>query len=253
MQRAPNRPRSIEGGTPPASAPHRVRLPVNLHRWADITFLHWPYPPEEVAALLPDQLSVLTHGGRAWVGVTPFFIHVRLPGIGRTALDRAFPETNVRTYVTGPDGRQGIWFLHMEVTAAWFVAALRAVGLPYVRRRMSVDAQPARITYRSSPRRPGAQGGHAIVVRPGEPLRPPEGGERERFLTARWGAYHRRGPALLYTPVEHGPWPLRSAQVDTCEVGSLFAAAGLSVPAGAPLACFSPGVEVKVGPPRLVC
>jgi uncharacterized protein len=134
----------------------------------------------------------------------------------------AFPETNVRTYVAGPDGREGLWFIRMEVTALWFVATLRAVGLPYFRQRMSVDAAGDRVVYRSRPRRSSPGGGYEIVVRPGEELNPPEGGPRERFLTARMGAYHRQGPVLLYTPVAHPPWCLRTAAVERCEVDALL-------------------------------
>ncbi len=127
---------------------------------------------------------------------------------------------------------------------------LRAVGLPYFRQRMSVDVGDDRVVYQSRPGRWSSGGGHEIVVRPGDALKPPAGGPFERFLTARWGAYHRLGPLLLYTPVEHQPWPLRSAEVETCEVDALFRDAGLPAPVGPPIAYFSPGVTVKVGVPQ---
>jgi uncharacterized protein YqjF (DUF2071 family) len=57
---------------------------------------------------------------------------------------------------------------------------------------------------------------------------------------------------LLYTPVEHPPWRLRTAAVDSCEVDALFRNAGLPDPIGRPVAHFSPGVTVKVGRPRVV-
>lgn len=242
-----------DGGVPPAAPPHRVRMPVNIHHWDDISFLHWPFEPEQITRLLPAGLTPVTWGGAAWVGVTPFFIRVRPPGVPVVPPRSSFPETNVRTYVAGPDGRQGLWFLHMEVTALWFVATLRAVGLPYVRRRMSVEVHDDRIIYESASRHASSSdGGHRIVVRPGRLLRPPEGGPFERFLTARWGAYHRRGPLLLYTPVEHPPWSLRHGQVETCEVDGLFRAAGLPPPDGPPVCHLSSGVAVKVGVPRRV-
>lgn len=243
---------SSDAPTPPASPPHRVRVPVNVHHWENISFLHWPFDPGDVGPLVPDRTTVLTANGASWVGVTPFFIRVRPAGSPVVPPGWAFPETNLRTYVAGPDGREGLCFLRMEVTARWFVATMRAVGLPYVRQRMTVHVDDDHVVYASRPRRGSSAGGHDIVVRPGEPLDPPSGGPLERFLTARWAAYHRRGPVLLYTPVDHPPWRLRTAHVDRCRVDGLFAAAGLPAPAGAPVAHYSPGVTAKVGRPRPV-
>lgn len=248
----PGQIRRRDGGAPPAAAPHPVRVPVNIHHWKNISFLHWAFEPRDIAPLLPDELTLLTYKSAAWVGVTPFCIQVRPPGVRLVPPRWAFPETNVRTYVSGPDGREGLWFIRMEAAALWFVATLRAVGLPYFRQRMSVAVGGGQIAYASKARWPTSTGGHDIVVRPGQQLDPPEGGPRDRFLSARWGAYHRRAGMLLYTPVEHQPWPLYKADVPRCEVDALFQDAGLPVPAGAAVAHFSPGVTVKVGRPRLV-
>ncbi|MBA2529606.1 MAG: hypothetical protein H0V19_06520 [Euzebyales bacterium] len=38
------------GGAPPAAPRHRVRLPVNIHRWDNISFLHWAFEPHDIAA-----------------------------------------------------------------------------------------------------------------------------------------------------------------------------------------------------------
>jgi uncharacterized protein YqjF (DUF2071 family) len=138
--------------------------------------------------------------GRRGLGPTPFFIRVRPPGVPFVRPGWAFPETNVRTYVRTPERGAGIWFLRMEVSALWFVATLRAVGLPYFWQRMAVDAADGTISYTSRPGPAGGGGGHDIVVRPGTPLEPPTGGAFDRFVVARWGAYHRRGGQLLYTP-----------------------------------------------------
>jgi uncharacterized protein YqjF (DUF2071 family) len=238
------------GEVPPEACPHVVGVAVNVHRWEDISFLHWRFDPGVVQRLLPDGVNVLAFDGAAWVGVTPFFIRVRPLGIPIGLRRFAFPETNLRTYVSGPDGRQGIVFLRMEVAARWFVVALRSVGLPYVFRAMSVERVGEVTTYRSRPRARTGVGGHDIVVRPERELHRPHG-ELERFLTARWAAFHEVGPVILRTPVEHPPWPLWTASVERCDVAALFGSAGLPPPAGHPVVHWSPGVTVKVGPPTL--
>ncbi|MDP8978727.1 MAG: DUF2071 domain-containing protein [Actinomycetota bacterium] len=243
---------SRDGGAPPAVPPHRIRFPVNIHRWDNISFLHWAFEPRDIAPLVPDETAVLTYDGMAWVSVTPFFIRMRPPGLPVVPPRWAFPETNVRTYVAGPDGSEGLWFIRMEVPSLWFVATLRSVGLPYFRQRMSVDVEDDRVVYESGSRPSSSGGGHEIVVRPGDELCPPEGGPWERFVTARWGAFHRRGPVLLSTPVEHRSWHMCTAAVQACEVDALFRDAGLPVPVAPPVVHFSPGVTVKVGRPRVV-
>lgn len=236
-------------GVPPAVVPHRVQVPTNIQHWDQITFLHWAVPPQVVQERLPEGLRVDICDGVAWVGVTPFRIRVRPGGVPFVPPGGTFPETNVRTYVTGPDGRHAIWFLHMEVTAWWFVVALRALGLPYVRRAMEIDHDRGAIRYRS--RTTGQEhGGHDIVVRSGAKLRPATGGPVEQFLTARWDSYHAVGPVLMRTPVEHEPWVLRSATVERCDVAGLFDAAGLPLPTDVPLVHFSEGVEARVGRPH---
>lgn len=245
--------RDDEPDAPPASPPHRVGLPVNLHRWETMTFLHWPFEPEVVQRLLPPALRVLTHGGAAWVGVTPFRIRVRVPGVPYLPVVSTFPEINVRTYVTDDDGTEGLWFLRMEVPRLWFVVTLRAAGLPYFWPRMALQRRDAGVTYTSRPRPPVVrEASTRVVVRPGAATSPAGGDARDRFLTARWGAYHRRGPWLLYTPAEHEPWPLHAATLEHCDVTQVLRDAGLPSPRQQPVVHYSPGVRVKIGVPRAV-
>ena len=86
------------------------------NEWRELTFLHWSYDPDEVQRLLPNGLRVETWNDKAWVGLVPFRMHVRtrrgpyLPWISH------FPETNLRTYVRGPNGEVGVWFFSLEAS-----------------------------------------------------------------------------------------------------------------------------------------
>ena len=83
--------------------------------WSCISFLHWSYEPQVLGRLLPDRLRPHTFDGRAWVGVTPFFLEdLRTPVASALPWFTSFPETNVRTYVLGPDGREGLWFFSLD-------------------------------------------------------------------------------------------------------------------------------------------
>jgi uncharacterized protein YqjF (DUF2071 family) len=83
--------------------------------WNWLAFLHWSYPPEVVQRLLPSRLRVHDLDGRAWVGLTPFVLgDLRTPAAPAPPWFSRFPETNVRTYVVGPDGREGLWFFSLD-------------------------------------------------------------------------------------------------------------------------------------------
>src|SRR4051794_9252126 len=121
------------------------------HRWECLTFLHWSYDADVVQRLLPPGLAVEAREGRAWVGLVPFLMRV---GAGRGPLPLTFPETNVRTYVIGPDGRPGVYFFSLDAGSLSAVAAARAsLGLPYMWARMSVDCGRDRVRYRNDGRR----------------------------------------------------------------------------------------------------
>ena len=69
-------------------------------RWRDLLFLHWEYPAAAIQETLPDGLFVDTFGGKAYLGIVPFFMkNIRpvflpaVPGLSN------FMEVNVRTYV----------------------------------------------------------------------------------------------------------------------------------------------------------
>ena len=83
-------------------AEQRVVLPLLKARWLSQTFVHWPYEPRSVQALLPKGLTVDTYDGVAWVGLTPFVMAAVRPG-GVPPTPLSFPETNLRTYA----GRTG--------------------------------------------------------------------------------------------------------------------------------------------------
>ncbi|MFJ5726712.1 YqjF family protein [Streptomyces paradoxus] len=228
-------------------AEQRVRLPALRAGWLTQTFVHWPFRPDAVQALLPGGLVVDEYEGAAWVGLTPFVMaDVRPPGVPASFPGLpTFAETNLRTYVRHRDGRDGLWFLSIEV-AFPPMAAARAIGAPYNPGTLRVSTDGDTVSY--SGYRWIGDASYRLVVRPGDPIDPTE---RDVWLTSRWRAYTRRLGLLWETPVEHEPWPLADAGVDVLEE-TLTAAAGLrEAPLGEPLVHFSKGVRyVRLGSSR---
>nr|WP_051790409.1 DUF2071 domain-containing protein [Streptomyces sp. NRRL S-1022] len=208
--------------------------------WLTQTFVHWAYPPALIQPLLPRGLTVDTYDGSAWVSLTPFVMAgVRPPG--SPAALPPFAETNLRTYVRGPDGGQGLWFLSIEVASPVMLAA-RAVGVPYHVGRLELARRDGVVAYSGARRGSGPR--YRLSVRPGEAIRP---SRRDVWLTSRWRAFTRRLGALWETPVEHAPWPLREARLDALSE-TVTLVAGLPPPVTEPVVHFSDGVRnVRLG------
>ncbi|WP_318200771.1 DUF2071 domain-containing protein [Streptomyces sp. SCL15-4] len=220
------------------TAERRVRLPVPWAGRLTQTSVHWAHPAQAVRALVPKPLVVEEYDGSAWGGLTPFVmadvrpagVPARVPGLP------TFAETGLRTYVRHPNGRDGLWFLSLEV-ACPVIPAARAIGAPFHRGALQVTRGGKTVRY-TGRRRPG----HAscrLAVRSGDPIERPA--ERDVRLTSRRRAYTRRLGLLWETPVAHEPWPLATATVEELRE-TLTAGAGPPAPAGEPVVHFSDGV-----------
>jgi uncharacterized protein YqjF (DUF2071 family) len=209
--------------------------------WRCLTFLHWPYEPALVQSLLPPGLLLDTFDSAAWIGLVPFEIH-NLRGIPH------FPETNVRTYVIGPDGGRAVWFFSLDAARLAAVLGARvAYHLPYFWAKMHVVSQNGMIHYRSRRKRPHSVSVMSdIVVKPAERFAAQELGERDHFLTARYRLYTLIHGRLGWAQIEHKPWPLAHATVVTLNQ-NLIEASGLPAPEGQPLVHYSAEIDVKIG------
>src|SRR5579872_5995304 len=87
--------------------PEKLEQVVMPQTWRRLTFLHWPYDPADVRPLIPSSLELDTFEGAAYIGLIPFEIF-NIPALPH------FPETNVRTYVIGPDGSRAVWFFSLD-------------------------------------------------------------------------------------------------------------------------------------------
>ncbi len=222
-------------------APQTVKRVAMRQTWRRLTFLHWPYEPSQVRPLLPTGLELDTFDGVAWVGLVPFEIH-NLRGIP------AFPETNVRTYVLGPDGSRAVWFFSLDAARLPAVVGARLVyHLPYFWARMQVTSERDLIRYRSRRSWPHARTATTnIAIMPCEPFLREALTERDHFLTARYRLYAASRGKLCQAQIEHAAWPL--ARANAVEVHqTLVQASGLTSPEGAPLVHYSAELDVKIG------
>lgn len=214
--------------------------------------LHWRYPASEVQALLPDGLTVETFDGSAWVGLVPFQMRVDVPFVPKLERILHFPETNVRTYVYGKSGEPGVYFFSLEASGLAAVLTARLTyQVPYFWAAMSIDRSGEHLRYEATRKWPKPRGAHSLVeVDIGEPFRPGEDNDLDRFLTARWALYGDLGPWTTYATMFHEPWPLHHATVTNWN-DELVAAAGLTPPTDEPLVHYSPEVDVRCGWPGL--
>jgi uncharacterized protein YqjF (DUF2071 family) len=231
----------------------RVRLPIMYQNWNRITFLHWSYEPRAVQRLLPRGLLVDEFEGAAWVGITPFVLRgLTVPGIPPLPWLSQSPETNVRTYIRGPDGRRGIWFFSLDIARLpAMVVARAAFRLPYMWSTLSANVVRGRVRYRGRRRYGNGPASYDIEIEPTSRLEEGDVSVFDNFLTARWVLFTFYGTHPASVSAEHAPWPLWRANPIRVEQ-NLLAAAGLPPPGGEPVLHFSPGVSTRISIPRLI-
>jgi len=222
-------------------APQPLRRVAMRQTWRRLTFLHWPYAPNLIRRHIPSGLELDTFDNLAWVGLVPFEIH-DCPGIAY------FPETNLRTYVVGPDGSRAVWFFSLDAASSAAVLGARiAYHLPYFWARMRVASHNGAVSYSSRrhwPHEPRAMTN--IVIQPGEPYKSDELTGRDHFLTARYRLYTTSPRRLRHAQIEHPPWPLARASVIELRE-TLFENAGLPPPCEAPIVHYAGELAVKIG------
>jgi uncharacterized protein len=190
---------------------------VMAQTWEDLLFAHWRVPEEQLRAHVPDSITLDTHEGEAWLGITPFLLR-GLRGRGTLPIPKvsSFLEVNVRTYVTVED-KPGIWFFSLDAENPLAVeGARRGYKLPYFRARMSAETRGGWITYSSSRRdersKPrvfnGRYRGEGEVFNA-------EPGSLEWFLAERYCLYTLDvGGTLLRAEIHHPLWPLQEARAE---------------------------------------
>ena len=230
---------------------------VMYQRWSELLFLHWTFEASTIQAMLPPGLTVDVFDGKAWLGVVPFQMSgVRPRGLPSLPGVSNFPELNLRTYVKDAAGRPGVWFFSLDTPqrmANWIARTF--FHLNYRQARFELSQRGMRLSYRSELKL--ADGWetpqHYQWERQGD-VRTAEVGSLEFFLAERYRLFaYDWAKSRLYTgQVDHGPYPLESAEVTACST-RLFPSNGLSEPAGGPdHVMASGGVDVCVYPLRLV-
>lgn len=221
-------------------------FPVMLQGWHDISFFHWSCDPALLQQRLPRGLELDTFDGKGWISLTPFFLRNLRPPLTPRAFSLSFPETNLRTYVNGRNG-PGIWFFSLD--AANFsavVGARTAYRLPYYWSDMKVQVRNDELSYYSNR---GDSGRTNITIVRQEEISEPSA--LDKFLTNRFRLYSGGNRKLLTARVEHPPWKLHRLRVIQLEE-TLRRAAGIDFALEKLLTHYSPGVDTRIGPPRLV-
>jgi uncharacterized protein YqjF (DUF2071 family) len=247
--------------TPPSASPPDDDAARLLHmRWESLTYLHWDVEPETVSALLPDGLEPDVIDGRGWVGLVPFrMAGIRLGPVGLPLPWSTFAETNVRTYVIGPDGGRGVYFHSLDIPSlAPTVVARLGFRLPYCTSTMHIGEREDRVGYLARRRWPAADGrdgpaSSRVVVRVGDPVGAQELSTLDVQLSARWALYTTSpSGAVLKVDVRHAPWRLHAATLEVLE-DDLVSVAGYDLEGRGPVHVrHAEPVEVRTSAPRRV-
>ncbi|HTI38820.1 MAG TPA: DUF2071 domain-containing protein [Vicinamibacterales bacterium] len=187
---------------------------VMTQTWNDLLFAHWRVDAAALRTIVPEDFTIDTFEGQAWIAVVPFHmtnvgprLAPSIPGVS------AFPELNVRTYVR-VDDKPGVYFFSLDAGSSAAVATARTLlRLPYYTAQMSVRAGWS-IQYNSR-RTWGPSATFQAQYAPAGSPSVPSPGSLEYFLTERYCLY---AIDLFHRPyrleIHHPPWPLQPARAE---------------------------------------
>jgi uncharacterized protein YqjF (DUF2071 family) len=216
--------------------------------WDRLLFAHWPVPYDALRPLVPAALELERYEGEAWLGVVPFLMRDVRPRLAPAVpWLSAFPELNVRTYVTA-GGKPGVYFFSLDAGNPLAVElARRWFHLPYFHARFAVTQTGATMTYRMTRIHRNAPSAKLdATYRPTGLVYSSSSESLDAFLTERYCLYttDTRG-RLMRGEIHHEQWPLQPAEAEF-QRNTMAQAAGLTLPAIAPLLHYAHHIEVLV-------
>lgn len=227
---------------------------VMTQTWHELLFAHWPLKPEKLRPLIPPVFTLDTFEREAWVGVVPFRMsNVRPRGVPPVPGLSAFPELNVRTYVT-VNGIPGVYFFSLDAGNPIAVAIARTVfHLPYFTAVMSCKRIDDTIHYSSHRIHHGAPDADYVAMY--RPVAPVEYASRDSLIywfTERYCLYttDRHGKAFR-GDIHHVQWPLQPAELEISK-DTMARSHNIELPDAAPLLHYSERQEVLIWPLRRI-
>jgi len=192
-------------------------------RWLDLLFAHWEVDAAVLRGLIPAGLELDLFDGRAWLGAVPFRMEGVTPrGVPEIRGLHAFPEVNLRTYVTA-GGKPGVWFFSLDAGQKIAVrVARRFFHLPYFDAAFEIGGSGDGVDYSSvRTHRGAAQAAFSARYRPTGPVFRSVPGTLEHWLTERYCLYSAYGAGRIWRgEIDHEPWPLQLAEA-AIEVNTL--------------------------------
>lgn len=232
--------------------------PIGFQQWTDLLFAHWRIPVSSIRDLIPEQISIDTFNGDAWIGLVPFYMsHVRPARFPAVPWISNFCETNLRTYVHLDGKRPGVWFFSLEASRLIPVLIARTKWhLNYHWAKMSLQKGDRRIHYQSrriSKKNPAMTN---LISETGNTIHPLQSEAEKRslefFLAERYLLYTRlRDGKLLCGQVHHSPYPLQQASIIECQQ-TVSDASGINFGRIPDHVMYSAGVKVDVFPLRRI-
>ncbi len=222
--------------------------------WHALLFAHWPVAPALLQRHLPPGLWIETWDGAAYLGVVPFRMAGVRPRLAPSVpWISAFPELNLRTYVT--DGtRPGVWFFSLDAGNPLAVELARlGFHLPYYTAQMRCAQLGETIHYHSHRTHAGRpRADLTMTYAPGGPVQYAAPGTLAHWLTERYCLYaaDRRGN-LWRGEIHHARWPLQPATASFAH-STLTETVGLPLPATPPLLHYAHRLDVRAWLPERV-
>ncbi len=224
-----------------------------VQRWHDLLFAHWRCRAADLRPLIPPSLEIETFDNTAWIGVIPFYMSgVRMRGTPPLPTAHAFPELNVRTYVT-LDGRPGVWFFSLDCASSLAVLGARTVAhLPYFRATMRMVKRGSAVQYLSNRwTMAGAPAAFAGEYQPAGDAFIPQPGTLDHFLTERYAFYAATGSRIWRGDIVHPRWNLSAAHA-RLDRNSMIDAAGVRAPDHEPVLHYAGFQDVRLWWPARV-
>lgn len=230
--------------------------------WRDGLFCHWPVDPDALRPHVPDELTLETRDGDAWLSVLPFVLtnvgFRGAPPVTRTAV----AELNVRTYVRYR-GDPGLFFFSIDVGSPLIAAVVgRTTRLPVYHAHMRVSSDDEEVAFRSTRSqtatgvRPQFEADEPIArfdatYRPDGDVFRPEPDTLAYWLVERRRFYAAESRGVLTGEIAHDPWPLQPADV-TINENTMFEVNDLPTPTDEPVVHYCGELPMTGSVPRRI-